>query len=60
MWMKTALTKSALYKSGPQGDWPEGLNDPGAGLIAAMAGIDAQILSHAVPGVETVEPSLAA
>ncbi len=61
MLMKAALTKSGMYKSGSQGDWPEGINDLGAGRIAAMdaAGIDVQILSHAVPGVETVEPSLA-
>jgi predicted TIM-barrel fold metal-dependent hydrolase len=61
MLMKEALTKSGMYKSGSQGDWPEGINDLGAGRIAAMdaAGIDVQILSHAVPGVETVEPSLA-
>ncbi len=61
MLMKEALTKSGLYKSGPQSGWPEGINDLGAGWIAAMdaAGIDVQILSHAVPGVETVEPSLA-
>jgi hypothetical protein len=61
MLMKGALTKSGLYKSGSQSGWPEGINDLGAGRIAAMdaAGIDVQILSHAVPGVETVEPSLA-
>lgn len=44
-----------------QGEWPAGICDLGAGRIAAMdaAGIDVQILSHTVPGPETVEPSLA-
>jgi predicted TIM-barrel fold metal-dependent hydrolase len=61
MLMKAALTKSALYTNDPKSGWPEGINDLGAGRIAAMdaAGIDVQILSHAVPGVEGVEPSLA-
>jgi predicted TIM-barrel fold metal-dependent hydrolase len=61
MLMKAALTKSGMYKTDPQGGWPAGINDLGAGRIAAMdaAGIDVQILSHAVPGVETVEPSRA-
>jgi len=61
MLMKAALTKSGMYETDPQGGWPAGINDLGEGRIAAMdaAGIDVQILSHAVPGVETVEPSLA-
>jgi predicted TIM-barrel fold metal-dependent hydrolase len=61
MLMKAALTRSGMYKTDPQGGWPAGINDLGEGRIAAMdaAGIDVQILSHAVPGVETVEPSLA-
>jgi predicted TIM-barrel fold metal-dependent hydrolase len=61
MLMKAALTKLGMYKSGPKGDWPEGIYDLGAGRIAAMdvASIDVQILSQAAPAVETVEPSLA-
>lgn len=45
-----------------QGDWPPGIYELGAGRIAAMddAGIDVQILSHSVPGPETLEPTVAA
>jgi hypothetical protein len=47
--------------AGPQGGVPAGIFDLGEGRIAAMdaAGIDVQILSHSVPGPETVEPPLA-
>lgn len=40
---------------------PPGIDDLGEGRIAAMdaAGIDVQILSHSVPGPETLEPSTA-
>jgi len=57
------LLMSAHYGgAGRQGEWPPGINDLGEGRIAAMdaAGIDVQILSHAVPGPETLEPSAAA
>lgn len=45
-----------------QGDWRPGIYELGAGRIAAMddAGIDVQILSHSVPGPETLEPTVAA
>ncbi len=36
MLMKTALTKSGMYKTDPQSGWPEGIYDLGAGRIAAM------------------------
>jgi predicted TIM-barrel fold metal-dependent hydrolase len=57
------LLKQAGYGgTGPQGEWPPGINDLGEGRIAAMdaAGVDVQILSHSVPGPETLEPSVAA
>jgi uncharacterized protein len=40
---------------------PPGMDDLGEGRIAAMdaAGIDVQILSHSVPGPETLEPTAA-
>ncbi|BBY08437.1 amidohydrolase family protein [Mycobacterium noviomagense] len=58
----TALLKQAGYGgTGSQGEWPPGINDLGGGRIAAMdaAGVDVQILSHSVPGPETLEPSVA-
>jgi hypothetical protein len=50
--MRAALTKSGMYKADPQGGWPEGIYDIGAGRIAAMdaAGIDVQILSQVLRG----------
>lgn len=56
------LLKQAGYGgTGSQGEWPPGIHDLGEGRIAAMdaAGIDVQILSHSVPGPETLEPSAA-
>jgi len=55
------LKKAGLGNIDAQGEWPVGICDLGEGRIAAMdaAGIDMQILSHTVPGPETVEPSLA-
>lgn len=58
----TGLLKEAGYGSpGPEGEWPPGINDLGEGRIAAMdaAGVDMQILSHSVPGPETLEPAVA-
>ncbi len=58
----TGLLKEAGYGSpGPEGEWPPGINDLGEGRIAAMdaAGVDMQILSHSVPGPETLEPAAA-
>lgn len=58
----TELLKRAGYGSpGAEGEWPPGINDLGEGRIAAMdaAGIDMQILSHSVPGPETLEPAAA-
>lgn len=58
----TELLTSAGYGSpGAEGEWPPGINDLGDGRIAAMdaAGIDMQILSHSVPGPETLEPAKA-
>ncbi|MDI3315287.1 MAG: amidohydrolase family protein [Mycobacterium sp.] len=56
-----AMRNRRFGKAGPQGEWPAGIYDLGEGRIAAMdaAGIDVQILSHSVPGPETVEPALA-
>lgn len=55
------LRKAGLASTGSRGEWPAGIYDLGAGRVAAMdaAGIDMQILSHTVPGPETLEPSLA-
>jgi hypothetical protein len=55
------LKKAGWGHTDLQGQWPAGICDLGEGRIAAMdaAGIDIQILSHTVPGPETVEPSLA-
>ncbi|WP_199182880.1 amidohydrolase family protein [Mycobacterium sp. 4858] len=59
----TGLLKEAGYGSpGAEGEWPPGINDLGEGRVAAMdaAGVDMQILSHSVPGPETLEPARAA
>src|SRR6202020_1861950 len=54
------LLKQAGF-GGPdaKGDWPPGVSDLGDGRIAAMddAGVDVQILSHTVPGPETLDPT---
>jgi predicted TIM-barrel fold metal-dependent hydrolase len=56
-----AMKNGRFGGTGPQGEWPAGICDLDQGRIAAMdtAGIDVQILSHSVPGPETVEPPLA-
>jgi uncharacterized protein len=55
------LMKAGLADPDAQGEWPAGICDLGEGRIAAMdaAGIDVQILSHTLPGPETLEPPLA-
>lgn len=55
------LTKAGYFRPSSEGEWPPGINDLGEGRIAAMdaAGIDVQILSHTVPGPETLEPAAA-
>lgn len=55
------LRKAGYGSTGAEGEWPPGVNDLGTGRIAAMdaAGIDVQILSHSVPGPETLEPAAA-
>ncbi len=55
------LRKAGYSRPGAEGEWPAGINDLGEGRIVAMdaAGIDVQILSHTVPGPETLEPSVA-
>ncbi|OCB33796.1 hypothetical protein A5676_03000 [Mycobacterium malmoense] len=58
----SGLLKAAGYGSpGSEGEWPPGINDLGEGRIAAMdaAGVDMQILSHSVPGPETLDPAAA-
>lgn len=55
------LKKAGWGDTDPHGEWPAGICDLGEDRVAAMdaAGIDVQILSHTVPGPETVEPPLA-
>ncbi|HTX97376.1 MAG TPA: amidohydrolase family protein [Mycobacterium sp.] len=58
---KELFARASYGAPGAQGEWPPGVTDLGGGRIAAMdaAGIDMQILSHSVPGPETLEPSAA-
>ena len=55
------MKKSGQFTGDPKTGFPAGIFDLGEGRIAAMddAGIDVQILSHATPSAEGLEPSLA-
>jgi uncharacterized protein len=55
------LKKAGHSPDDSQAGFPAGIYDLGEGRIAAMddAGIDVQILSHAPPSAEGLEPSLA-
>src|SRR5580658_5791385 len=55
------MKKSGKFPGDPRTGFPAGIFDLGEGRIAAMdaAGIDVQILSHATPSAEGLEPSLA-
>jgi len=55
------MKKSGQFAGDPKTGFPAGIFDLGEGRIAAMdaAGIDVQILSHATPSAEGLEPSLA-
>ncbi len=55
------MKKSGQFAGDPKTGFPAGIFDLGAGRIALMdaAGIDVQILSHATPSAEGLEPSLA-
>lgn len=55
------LEQAGYVKTGAAGESPPGITDLGDGRIAAMdaAGIDVQILSHTVPGPETLAPGSA-
>jgi uncharacterized protein len=55
------MRKSGQFPEGAQSGFPAGIFDLGEGRIALMdaAGIDVQILSHATPSAEGLEPSLA-
>ena len=55
------MKKSGVFPNDPKTGCPPGIFDLGEGRIALMddAGIDVQILSHATPSAEGIEPSLA-
>jgi predicted TIM-barrel fold metal-dependent hydrolase len=55
------MKKSGKFPGDPKTGFPAGIFDLGEGRIAAMdaASIDVQILSHATPSAEGLEPSLA-
>ncbi|EFV12506.1 hypothetical protein HMPREF9336_02634 [Segniliparus rugosus ATCC BAA-974] len=55
--MYRLLAQAGLWKSPPGAVVPVGIDDIGAGRIAAMdeAGIDVQVLSQTTPGVEMLE-----
>lgn len=55
------LEQAGYVRAGAGGESPPGISDLGEGRIAAMdaAGIDVQILSHTVPGPETLAPAAA-
>ena len=55
------LRQAGFIDTGAGGETPPGITDLGDGRIAAMdaAGIDVQILSHTVPGPETLAPAAA-
>jgi hypothetical protein len=55
------MKKSGQFSGDSKTGFPAGIFDLGAGRIALMdaAGIDVQVLSHATPSAEGLEPSLA-
>jgi hypothetical protein len=55
------MKKSGQFSGDSKTGFPTGIFDLGAGRIALMdaAGIDVQVLSHATPSAEGLEPSLA-
>lgn len=55
------LQRAGYVNTGAGGESPPGITDLGDGRIAAMdaAGIDVHILSHTVPGPETLAPTAA-
>ena len=59
--MLDKMRKSGQFPADPKTGFPAGIFDLGEGRIAAMdaAGIDVQILSHATPSAEGLEPPLA-
>jgi predicted TIM-barrel fold metal-dependent hydrolase len=59
--MLERMKNSGVFPNDQKTGCPPGIFDLGEGRIAAMdaAGIDVQILSHATPSVEGLEPSLA-
>jgi len=59
--MLEGMKKAGVFPDDPKTGCPPGIFDLGEGRIALMdeAGIDVQILSHATPSAEGLEPSLA-